>query len=85
MYNTNTDIWLSGAFAVLIVDFLVYPIDTLKTRIQSPTYNRIYKDATTGTLNRNLLFRGLYQGVGSVILATLPACMALPYPPNHSH
>ncbi|PYH40001.1 putative mitochondrial carrier protein [Aspergillus neoniger CBS 115656] len=73
MYNTNTDIWLSGAFAVLIVDFLVYPIDTLKTRIQSPTYNKIYKDATTGTLNRKLLFRGLYQGVGSVILATLPA------------
>ncbi|PWY67338.1 mitochondrial carrier [Aspergillus eucalypticola CBS 122712] len=73
MYNTNTDIWLSGAFAVLIVDFLVYPIDTLKTRIQSPTYNRIYKDATTGAINRKLLFRGLYQGVGSVILATLPA------------
>ncbi|PYH64746.1 putative mitochondrial carrier protein [Aspergillus vadensis CBS 113365] len=73
MYNTNTDIWLSGAFAVLIVDFLVYPIDTLKTRIQSPTYNQIYKDATTGAINRKLLFRGLYQGVGSVILATLPA------------
>ncbi|GAT29292.1 mitochondrial carrier protein [Aspergillus luchuensis] len=73
MYNTNTDIWLSGAFAVLIVDFLVYPIDTLKTRIQSPTYNKIYKDATTGAINRKLLFRGLYQGVGSVILATLPA------------
>ncbi|KAI2826315.1 hypothetical protein CBS147343_6993 [Aspergillus niger] len=73
MYNTKTDIWLSGAFAVLIVDFLVYPIDTLKTRIQSPNYNRIYKDATTGAINRKLLFRGLYQGVGSVILATLPA------------
>ncbi|GLA08313.1 hypothetical protein AnigIFM60653_009844 [Aspergillus niger] len=73
MYNTNTDIWLSGAFAVLIVDFLVYPIDTLKTRIQSPNYNKIYKDATTGAINRKLLFRGLYQGVGSVILATLPA------------
>ncbi|KAL7661328.1 hypothetical protein ACMYSQ_000742 [Aspergillus niger] len=86
MYNTKTDIWLSGAFAVLIVDFLVYPIDTLKTRIQSPNYNRIYKDVTTGAINRKLLFRGLYQGVGSVILATLPACMSPDptYTPNSS-
>ncbi|OJJ73964.1 hypothetical protein ASPBRDRAFT_524119 [Aspergillus brasiliensis CBS 101740] len=73
MYNTNTDIWLSGAFAVLIVDFLVYPIDTLKTRIQSPNYTKVYKNATTGAIDRKLLFRGLYQGVGSVVLATIPA------------
>ncbi|PWY81904.1 mitochondrial carrier [Aspergillus heteromorphus CBS 117.55] len=71
--NTSTDIWISGAFAVLIVDFLVYPVDTLKTRIQSPNYTPVYKDPATGRVNRGLLFRGLYQGVGSVVLATIPA------------
>ncbi|PYH46196.1 putative mitochondrial carrier protein [Aspergillus saccharolyticus JOP 1030-1] len=73
MPNTNSDIWLSGAFAVFITDFLVYPFDTLKTRIQSPNYATVYKDATTGHVKRGLLFKGLYQGVGSVVLATIPA------------
>ncbi|PLB43938.1 putative mitochondrial carrier protein [Aspergillus steynii IBT 23096] len=72
MYNTNTDIWLAGAFAVVIVDFSVYPFDTLKTRIQSPNYEKLYKHAD-GSINRKVLFRGLYQGVGSVLLATIPS------------
>jgi solute carrier family 25 S-adenosylmethionine transporter 26 len=50
-----------GAIAALTVDLLVYPLDTIKTRIQSPDYR-----------NRPL-FRGLYQGLGPVVLATLPA------------
>ncbi|PYI03281.1 mitochondrial carrier [Aspergillus sclerotiicarbonarius CBS 121057] len=70
---STTDIWISGAFAVVVVDLLVYPFDTLKTRIQSPNYTQTYKNPHTGALNRGLLFRGLYQGVGSVVLATIPA------------
>ncbi|KAL5045737.1 hypothetical protein BDW71DRAFT_74259 [Aspergillus fruticulosus] len=73
MQNTALDIWLSGAVAVVTVDFLVYPFDTLKTRIQSPHYATIYKDATTNTIKKNVLFRGLYQGVVSVVLSTIPA------------
>ncbi|KAL8929871.1 MAG: hypothetical protein Q9208_001015 [Pyrenodesmia sp. 3 TL-2023] len=79
--NTNTDILLvsfissrdatmAGAFAAFTVDFLVYPLDTIKTRVQSPDYRRLY--TTNGAVNRSLL-RGLYQGIGSVILATLPS------------
>lgn len=64
----------SGAFAVVITDFMVYPFDTLKTRLQSPDYATVYKDATTGQIKRGMLFKGLYQGVGSVVLATIPAC-----------
>ncbi|KAL4997102.1 mitochondrial carrier domain-containing protein [Aspergillus recurvatus] len=73
MQNTALDIWLSGAVAVVTVDFLVYPFDTLKTRIQSPHYTTIYKDTATNTIKKNVLFRGLYQGVVSVVLSTIPA------------
>ncbi|KAL4952369.1 mitochondrial carrier domain-containing protein [Aspergillus filifer] len=73
MQNSALDIWISGAIAVVTVDFLVYPFDTLKTRIQSPSYNTIYKDAATNKVRKNVLFRGLYQGVVSVVLSTIPA------------
>ncbi|KAL4752554.1 mitochondrial carrier domain-containing protein [Aspergillus terricola var. indicus] len=73
MQNTALDIWLSGAVAVVTVDFLVYPFDTLKTRVQSPHYAAIYKDAATNTIKKSVLFRGLYQGVVSVVLSTIPA------------
>jgi len=69
--NTNTDIWIAGAFAAFSVDLLVYPLDTIKTRLQSPSYTKLYKNPN-GTTNR-ALYRGLYQGVGSIILITLPA------------
>ncbi|KAI1616717.1 MC family mitochondrial carrier protein [Exophiala viscosa] len=69
--NTNTDIWLAGAFAAFTVDLLVYPLDTLKTRLQSQDYAKLYKNADGST--KRSLFRGLYQGVGSVILITIPS------------
>jgi hypothetical protein len=64
----------AGAFAAFTVDLFVYPIDTVKTRFQSPDYKKIYYDASKKAINRGLLFRGLYQGVGSVILITIPSC-----------
>ncbi|KAF2639790.1 mitochondrial carrier [Massarina eburnea CBS 473.64] len=70
--NTNTDILLAGAVAAFTVDLLVYPLDTLKTRFQSPDYARLYTHAATQKPTP-ALFRGLYQGVGSVIIATLPS------------
>ncbi|EXJ85961.1 hypothetical protein A1O1_06330 [Capronia coronata CBS 617.96] len=69
--NTNLDIWFAGAFAAFTVDLLVYPLDTLKTRLQSQDYEKLYRNSN-GTLNRSL-FRGLYQGVGSIILITIPS------------
>ncbi|KAJ6151148.1 hypothetical protein N7470_007742 [Penicillium chermesinum] len=73
MYNTNTDIWAVSAFAAVVVDFIVYPVDTLKTRIQSANYEKQFKDAQTGALKRNVLFKGLYQGVWSVVFSTIPS------------
>ncbi|CEJ59015.1 hypothetical protein PMG11_07653 [Penicillium brasilianum] len=73
MYNTHSDIWVAGAFAAVVVDFIVYPVDTLKTRIQSPNYEKVFKDARTGAVRREVLFRGLYQGVWSVVFSTIPS------------
>ncbi|KAL2043569.1 hypothetical protein N7G274_003876 [Stereocaulon virgatum] len=70
--NTNTDILLAGAFAAFTVDILVYPLDTIKTRLQSPDYKSLYTSPSTNAINRSL-FRGLYQGIGSVVLATIPS------------
>lgn len=64
----------AGAIAAFTVDFVVYPLDTLKTRIQSPRYKELYADAATGAVQRRLLFRGLYQGIWSVVIATIPSC-----------
>ncbi|MCJ1354309.1 MAG: hypothetical protein MMC33_004297 [Icmadophila ericetorum] len=69
---TNTDVLIAGAFAAFTVDLLIYPLDTVKTRIQSPDYKKLYVDPVSGKTNR-VLFRGLYQGIGSVILATVPS------------
>ncbi|KAF2856032.1 mitochondrial carrier protein-like protein [Plenodomus tracheiphilus IPT5] len=70
--NTNSDILIAGAIAAFTVDLLVYPLDTIKTRIQSPEYAKTYTNSATGKPNP-LLFRGVYQGIGSVIIATLPS------------
>lgn len=75
----------AGAVAAFTIDLLVYPLDTLKTRFQSQNYSKLYLDPKTGAVNRALLTRGLYQGVGSVILATLPSCTSLFQSPVYPH
>lgn len=70
--NTNADIWIAGAFAAFTVDLIVFPLDTIKTRIQSPSYQKRYTQGPSNAPSR-ALFRGVYQGVGSAIVATLPS------------
>ncbi|CAH0043560.1 unnamed protein product [Clonostachys solani] len=65
-----TDIYAAGAVAAFTIDVLVYPLDTIKTRYQSQDY---IKHDATHPLRKPLALRGLYQGIGSVVLATVPA------------
>jgi solute carrier family 25 (mitochondrial S-adenosylmethionine transporter), member 26 len=52
----------------------VYPLDTLKTRQQSQDFLKTFASPSQKTkLPSPQLFRGLYQGIGIVIVATLPA------------
>ncbi|SNX82998.1 related to PET8 protein, member of the mitochondrial carrier (MCF) family [Melanopsichium pennsylvanicum] len=60
------DTVVAGAVAAFTVDLLIYPLDTLKTRLQAP-------HSVTRFPSGRGLYGGLYQGVGSVIVATLPA------------
>ncbi|KAM7189511.1 Mitochondrial carrier domain containing protein [Rhypophila sp. PSN 637] len=73
--NTNTQVLIAGAIAAFTVDLLVYPLDTIKTRYQSQDFRNAFVESTTqqGAQTTRQLFKGLYQGIGSVIFATLPA------------
>ncbi|KAI0509289.1 mitochondrial carrier domain-containing protein [Xylaria bambusicola] len=72
--NSHVDTMLAGATAAFVVDMLVYPLDTLKTRQQSQDFLKTFVDPSTKTrLPSRQLFRGLYQGIGIVVVATLPA------------
>ena len=61
---------LSGALSGLSVDLLFYPIDTLKTRLQS----------SKGFLQSGG-FSGIYRGIGSVAVGSAPgaACFFVVY------
>lgn len=49
----------------------MYPLDTLKTRIQSPAFQQTYRSATA--VAERTLWRNLYQGVGTVALVAVPS------------
>lgn len=66
-----TDGRQAGAFAGLGVNLVVFPLDTVKTRLQSSSYRQTYCSAT-GPTNR-ALWRGLYGGVGPVVLVAVPS------------
>ncbi|KAK1759145.1 mitochondrial carrier domain-containing protein [Echria macrotheca] len=69
MDSKHTEVVLAGAVAAFTVDLLVYPLDTIKTRYQSQQY--INRSGAASTYRS--LYKGLYQGIGSVVIATLPA------------
>ncbi|KAI1365543.1 mitochondrial carrier domain-containing protein [Xylaria arbuscula] len=72
--NAHVDTMLAGATAAFVVDMMVYPLDTLKTRQQSQDFLKTFVDPSSKTrLPSRELFRGLYQGIGIIVVATLPA------------
>ncbi|CAI6334315.1 unnamed protein product [Periconia digitata] len=62
---------LAGAFAGVSINLIFFPLDTLKTRLQSPSYQQIYR-SQNATVNRTL-FRGLYQGISTVTVIAVPS------------
>ncbi|KAL2200207.1 mitochondrial carrier domain-containing protein, partial [Corynascus similis CBS 632.67] len=63
----------AGAVAAFTVDLLVYPLDTIKTRYQSEGHAAPKGRLSQAGQTPYTAVRGLYQGIGSVVVATLPA------------
>jgi solute carrier family 25 (mitochondrial S-adenosylmethionine transporter), member 26 len=59
--------------AAFTIDILVYPLDTIKTRYQSQGFLAAKSRASSRFTVPYTAVKGLYQGIGSVVLATLPA------------
>ncbi|RPA96810.1 mitochondrial carrier [Choiromyces venosus 120613-1] len=60
---------IAGPTAGFAVCLAFYPFDTLKTRVQSPAFRKLAAEAAHP---RKMWLRGLYQGIGPIILATMP-------------
>ncbi|CAD6955477.1 unnamed protein product [Tilletia caries] len=63
------DTVVAGTIAALTVDIAIYPLDTLKSRLQDPKRHVNFPDGKG-------MSRGLYQGIGPVLVASLPAAGA---------
>ncbi|KIY01792.1 uncharacterized protein Z520_01930 [Fonsecaea multimorphosa CBS 102226] len=76
--NSHTSLWtrslIAGAFAGLTVDFSLYPLDTIKTRLQSNLTSAKY-DASS-ILPRHTIqgtLRSMYAGLPSALLGSMPS------------
>ncbi|KAK0567216.1 hypothetical protein OC861_002813 [Tilletia horrida] len=63
------DTLFAGTLSALTVDIAIYPLDTLKSRLQDPKRHIHFPDGKG-------MSRGLYQGIGPVLVASLPAAGA---------
>lgn len=70
-YRSKLTIIQAGAFAGISVNILIFPLDTLKTRLQSPSFQQTYRSSTA--IASRALWRNLYQGVGTVLLVSVPS------------
>ena len=57
--------------AGISVNLLIFPLDTIKPRLQSPTFQQTY-DSSTGIASR-ALWCDVYQGADPVCLASGPS------------
>lgn len=60
------DTVVPGALAAFVVDCSIFPLDTVKSRIQSADFKTRYPGGQG-------LYKGLWQGFGPVVVATLPS------------
>ncbi|EXJ84371.1 hypothetical protein A1O3_05038 [Capronia epimyces CBS 606.96] len=67
---------IAGAIAGLTVDFSLYPLDTIKTRLQSNLLNSNHGRQTASLLPRHTLrgtLRSMYAGLPSAMLGSMPS------------
>ncbi|KAJ5216147.1 mitochondrial carrier domain-containing protein [Penicillium cinerascens] len=65
MATDPVNIFLASTATTLSLDFLIHPLDTIKTRLQSREYISYARSTKNNVLSHPRIFRGLYQGFGS--------------------
>ncbi|KAJ5918704.1 mitochondrial carrier domain-containing protein [Penicillium verhagenii] len=70
---TALSIFLASTVASLSLDCLLHPLDTIKTRIQSPEFVGTLRGSRTSILSDTKILRGLYQGLGPVLVTSFPS------------
>ncbi|KAJ6010952.1 mitochondrial carrier domain-containing protein [Penicillium sp. IBT 35674x] len=73
MTVTALSIFLASTVASLSLDCLLHPLDTIKTRIQSREYVGSLRGPKTSFLGDTRILRGLYQGIGPVLVTSFPS------------
>jgi solute carrier family 25 S-adenosylmethionine transporter 26 len=63
----------SASLSSTLTTLLVFPLDTLKTRLQCPNYQQTHHNTNTTTITLRTLWRNLYRGVGAATLITILA------------
>ncbi|KAJ6127185.1 hypothetical protein N7523_002797 [Penicillium sp. IBT 18751x] len=69
-------IFLASAATTLSLDFMIHPLDTIKTRLQSREYINYARSTRKSVLSHPKIFQGLYQGFGSVLVSSFPGAGA---------
>ncbi|KAJ5760414.1 mitochondrial carrier domain-containing protein [Penicillium odoratum] len=70
---TALSIFLASTVAQLSLDCLLHPLDTIKTRIQSREYVGSPGSSRISVLGDKKILRGLYQGLGPVLVTSFPS------------
>ncbi|RHZ67167.1 putative mitochondrial carrier protein (Pet8) [Aspergillus thermomutatus] len=71
---SRKDVFFAAGIAAIGVELLTHPLDTLITRLQSPSYATTYQRPNGGI--NPALYRGLYQGFGPTLITSIPASVA---------
>jgi solute carrier family 25 S-adenosylmethionine transporter 26 len=72
MFSENSASFVAGAFAGLVTDLSLHPLDTIKTRLQTNHHNNKFA-AFNNNANKKSLAKSLFQGLTPALCGSCPS------------